>query len=71
MNDELVTLTESAFILFYKAYLEENKDRILQRDLPDRPSWEELTSTKYAKLVFHDMILETLYDGMVKGRHWE
>ena len=59
------------FTKFYKKYMEFNKERILERDLPERPSWEELTSDSYANDVLHDMISDVLYDGIVKGRQWE
>ena len=67
MNKELL----EAFIPYYKEYLERHKERILERDLPDRPSWERLTSDSYAQDILHDMILITLYEGIVKGRQWE
>ena len=68
---ELYTNAEQAFIPYYKRYIEWNKDQILSRNLEDRPSWEELTSTDHAKDVFHDMILQVLYEGYTKGRQWE
>ena len=62
---------EDAFYAYYIKYISLRKQEILERDLPDRPTWEELTSKKYANAVLHDMLYETLYKGMTKGREWE
>lgn len=70
MTEEYIKAQE-AFIPYYKGVLEANKERILEHVLPDRPSWDKLISTEYAKDVFHDMVVDHLYDGMIKGRTWE
>lgn len=62
---------EDAFYEYYIAYITLRKQQILERDLPDRPSWKELTSKKFAKDILHDMLYEFLYEAMTKGRQWE